>query len=226
MSEKGTGSVAPAVHWSRLYEMRHQPLGEHRVRLTSKQLAARLVAARTPILDFGSSRCALQRELELLGYRGIYLSLDVDPEVPATYRSLCEVPRGLGAICALEVIEHLSLDEAVATIPRWCDLLAEGGLLVLSTPDPSHPTWIREDITHRQHYPVRDTAALVRMFGFVDIEVFHILDLANPDRLAGPVGRAKTAVGRLSRTWLTRLTGVNFESRSYLLAATKPMSSC
>jgi hypothetical protein len=63
----------------------------------------------------------------------------------------------------LEVIEHLPLEAGLALRDRLVDLLAPGGVLVLSTPNPACVVSpFAEDETHLRLYPLRDLVAWAR----------------------------------------------------------------
>jgi SAM-dependent methyltransferase len=211
------------VNWSELMALRHSPIEEQYINSTAKKIASNLAKGRSKLLDFGSGPGWLSDELKLSNFQGTYESLDIDPLVPATYRDLEELPYGFDIVCLLEVVEHCTLAQSLSFFEKFHEILLPGGLLVMSTPDPSHPTWIREDITHRQHYPIRDTAALLRMIGFENPKVLRIAD-ARP-RPSGVLSLAVRNIGHLHSEYLTRMTGVNFRSRAYVLTVEKSHDS-
>ena len=81
---------------------------------------------------------------------------------------------GLGAVTALQVVEHLP----PATLARFLELahaaLAPGGLLVLETINPATPTALRHyfaDLTHAQPLVAETLQLLVQHAGFHDVEI-------------------------------------------------------
>lgn len=89
---------------------------------------------------------------------------------------------GLGAITAIQVVEHLP----PATLVRFLELahaaLRENGVLVLETINPSSPAALRHyfaDLTHAQPLVAETLQLLVQNAGFRDVDV-HWLNAPEP----------------------------------------------
>ena len=126
------------------------------------------------LLDYGGGDNRLKRKFEAAGFRGRYETLDISSEEQHDYSSLSEVNGQFDAILCLEVIEHMTLNEYVDLMDGLGQLLAPGGVLVLSTPNPLCvvPMWAG-DPGHIQQYPIADLAADLVVRGH-EVEAFRV----------------------------------------------------
>ena len=126
------------------------------------------------LLDYGGGDNRLKRKFEAAGFRGHYETLDISSEEQHNYSSLSEVNGQFDAILCLEVIEHMTLNEYVDLMDGLGQLLAPGGVLVLSTPNPLCvvPMWAG-DPGHIQQYPIADLAADLVVRGH-EVEAFRV----------------------------------------------------
>jgi len=109
------------------------------------------------VLDFGAGDLTLKRKFRAAGFSGEYLTLDISPEHRHDFRDLSEVDSVVDAILCLEVIEHMDLAAFQPLMRRFSALLAPGGQVVLSTPNPACiiSMWAK-DAGHIQQYPLHD----------------------------------------------------------------------
>lgn len=121
---------------------------------------------REPILDVGAADRLLGSFLVARGYRGKYFSVD-NNELVHDYEEFLAVRDNFQCIIMFELIEHLPLDLGVEYINHAYSLLDKNGLLMMSTPNASHPTqfW-RSDVTHIRPWPAADLYGVVRQAGF------------------------------------------------------------
>ena len=126
------------------------------------------------LLDYGGGDNRLKRKFQAAGFRGHYETLDISSEEQHDYSSLSEVNGLFDAILCLEVIEHMTLNEYVDLMDGLGQLLAPGGVLVLSTPNPLCvvPMWAG-DPGHIQQYPIADLAADLVVRGH-EVEAFRV----------------------------------------------------
>lgn len=154
--------------------------------------------------DMEANLCDVRREI-------MYESCDIDPRTRHDYHDLAEVAGPYDVIFALEVIEHLSLDEITVWLARLNALLVAGGQLILSTPNTYYPPAYLRDATHRTPLCYDELAALVELAGF-DVErivrIYH-----------DPVHRK--LLRRYLLGWLFRAIGIDF-ARQIVLVARKP----
>jgi SAM-dependent methyltransferase len=159
-----------------------------------------------PVLDLGSGRGEL---LELLREasieaRGIDANADMvafargeglDVEHASAHEALGAVADGaLGAVTALQVVEHLPPADLVALLGLAHAKLRPGGLLVLETINPATPAALRNyfaDLTHAQPLVPETLELLVQHAGFSDTEIVY---LDPPERPAEALDYAIFAV--------------------------------
>jgi SAM-dependent methyltransferase len=144
------------------------------------------LAGHTPVLDLGCGRGEL---LALLRERGVEArGVDADADMAAFARgegldvrqldahsALAELEDGsLGAVTALQLVEHLPPPELVALLRLAHAKLRSGGLIVLETINPVSPAALRNyfaDLTHAQPLVAETLELLVRDAGFASTEV-------------------------------------------------------
>ena len=118
------------------------------------------------LLDVGAGDLRVKRKFEAAGFGGEYHTQDVGPEYPHTYRDLAQVTRRYDAILCLDVIEHLPLDRGLELLDRLIELLEQGGVLVVQTPNArcirSPLGW---DMTHLHIYNIDDLWAYLSAAG-------------------------------------------------------------
>ena len=148
-----------------------------------------LLAGHAPVLDLGCGRGEL---LTLLRDAGIDASgVDADADMVAFARGeglaveqadalayLAVVEGGsLGALTALQLVEHLPPNALVALLDGAARALRPGGLLLLETINPSSPAALRNyfaDLTHAQPLVPATLELLASGAGFVDVEVRYV----------------------------------------------------
>lgn len=145
------------------------------------------------VLDFGAGEARLKRKFLAAGYEGEYHTLDLSTEQEHTYYDLSQVKGQYDAILCLEVIEHMTLNEYVELMDGFQRLLAPGGILVISTPNPLCvvPMWAL-DAGHIQQYPLADLVADFEVRGY-QAEAYRICLGRRPSRWPA----IKLMVGRL-----------------------------
>ena len=152
LREKAYDVPAPCISWRRVPGLNEV-----------EALVWATVREASTLLDYGSGDQSLRRKLLEAGYQGRYETFDLSDEFPTTHRQAEDIRGPFDAVLCLEVIEHLPLEAGLALRDRLVDLLAPGGVLVLSTPNPACVVSpFAEDETHLRLYPLRDLVAWAR----------------------------------------------------------------
>ena len=144
-----------------------------------------------PVLDLGCGRGEL---LALLREAGIEArgtdansdmvafaraeGLEVEQATAHDALAACE-DASLGAVTAIQLLEHLPPPDLVALLDLAHAKLRPGGLLVVETIDPSTPAALRNyfaDLTHAQPLVPETLELLVRGAGFRETETIHLND--------------------------------------------------
>jgi len=118
------------------------------------------------ILDVGAWKRKMGKKMEGLYPDIAYKSMDVDRNLFHDYYSLDEIDERFDLITFFEVIEHLELEEGIKMLGRLKQLLADGGLLFISTPNVYNPTRFLLDATHKVAYSYEELGGLLLSQGF------------------------------------------------------------
>jgi hypothetical protein len=172
------------------------------------------------LLDVGAGDLRLREKYRGLGYRGEYLTLDIGDEYAYDYSDLSEVGRTFGAILCMDVIEHLPLEEGLSMIVRMAELLDDGGVLVIQTPNARcirHPlSW---DMTHLHCYNIADVWSFLTCLG-LEVEGYRIV--FSTERV-GLLARVK----QLAAAYVTtRLLGCDYADNLLLVARKRSRPPC
>jgi SAM-dependent methyltransferase len=180
-----------------------------------------------PVLDIG---CGRGEWLEVLGGSGLLArGVDLNPVMIAECRArgfdvlqadgvdhLRQLPPGsLGALSAIQVIEHIGFNELLALLDEARRVLRPGGLLVLETPNPENlvvgACGFYYDPTHRQPLPPEPMRHVAAARGFTKVEILRL----HP---ATPPGRSQTG----SDAWSARIDALLYGPQDYAIVARNP----
>ena len=103
-----------------------------------------------------------------------YRSMDIDKSLSHDYYSFEEIQEKFDVIVCLEVIEHLPTEEALDLLAKEYELLKEGGVLYISTPNVFHPTALWRDSTHRSGYRYGELAGFLAAIGYRELEIYRV----------------------------------------------------
>ena len=193
------------LDWSTLYLQRRE-VARKFGGIWSLPLAKRYhaVLAKLPapraVLDLGAGDRSLKSRLSALWPQVEYRSCDIDPSGEHDFAGIDEVVGTYDLICVLEMIEHVSLDEAGRILERCHQLVEEGGMIALTTPNVYYPPAFLRDATHRTPFCYDELGGLLQLCGF---EVTHVYRL-HQDALA------KKLAKRYVFYPLYRLLGIDF----------------
>ncbi|MBI3465550.1 MAG: methyltransferase domain-containing protein [Planctomycetes bacterium] len=204
--------------WSELYQ--HRRAAQQRFGKTVfdlplvkrvRDVLIELVAPGASVLEIGAGDRRMKLLLEQHGGLIDYESQDIDPRGGHEYDDLDQIRRTYDGIFALEVIEHLPLEEVLPWLTRIGELLRPGGWLLLSTPSTFYPPAYLRDVTHRTPLCYDELAGLVAAAG---LEVTRVARVYHD-----PVHRRMLRQHLFG--WLFRMIGIDF-ARQIVLVAKAP----
>ncbi len=137
------------------------------------------------IMDAGCGGGRLLHFLRRRGYRNL-VGIDVSPEQVALSRQVIDVvaeadvldflsrnPGRFDVVFGLDILEHLTKDEALDFLDRCREVLKPGGRLVLQTPNGESP-WFgavhHGDFTHEVVFTPGSLRAILEICGFENVE--------------------------------------------------------
>lgn len=217
---KQSQELCKHISWSGLYEHRRAAAARFG-KIFALPIAKRVrevlldhIANDNHVLEVGAGSRDMQRTLQQHGRRVRYESIDIDPNGEHEYASLEEIERTYDVIFALEVVEHLTLEEIKPWLVRLHELLRANGTLLLSTPNTYYPPAYLRDATHRTPLCYDELAGLCTAAGF---EVTRIVRIYHD-----PLHRK--LLRRYLFGWLFRLIGIDF-ARQIMLVARRPATA-
>ena len=160
------------MSWSQLFEYRskiHQQypdIWDLKILRKRFPLMLRTVRDGEKVLDIGASNRNLEERLKRHFPKLIYKSMDIDREQFHDFYSLEEIRESFDVAFLFEVIEHLDLVEGLQLLKKVYDLLAEGGRLILTTPNVFNPSRYWRDATHKVAYCYDELGGILLAQGF------------------------------------------------------------
>jgi hypothetical protein len=148
------------------------------------------------VLDFGCGTSKqLQTVLELPN--ALYHTCDTDSGGHFTYNAIDQIPpeETYQIIAANQVFEHLAFDEAITAAIELAKHLAPGGIFLISTPNPQHPTRQLSNPTHKTPWGYLNLYALLALGG---LDPFFC---ARYNKTAGPRWYERPWVGMICRVY-------------------------
>lgn len=132
---------------------------------------AQRLAGRESVLEIGSGDRPFFGGAAPRNYR----TMDIDRGLKLDFYSIEEVAGTYDAVLMREVVEHLPRDLFYAYLEKIHGVLNPGGILLLTTPNTWCPSWMLSDYTHVSHWPMHDMYAILKCFGFSQVEIFRII---------------------------------------------------
>jgi 2-polyprenyl-3-methyl-5-hydroxy-6-metoxy-1,4-benzoquinol methylase len=125
------------------------------------------------VLDVGASDRRMKKRVQDVYPDIVYKSMDIDRRTPHDYYSLAEIDEHFDLILLFEVIEHLELEQGVKMLRRLHELLVDGGMLIISTPNIFNPGRFWIDATHKVAYHYEELAGIVLIQGFEVLGIYR-----------------------------------------------------
>lgn len=194
------------VSWSELSRRRravYDRLGKiHRlpVEYRARDVVFSYLTSGVRCLEVGAGDRRMQKRIMARVPDAVYESMDIDEHGEHQYRSLDQIDGEYDCIFALEVVEHLGLEEIVPWLGQLARLLRPGGRLILSTPNIYHPPAYLRDATHRTALAHDELGGLLELSG-LSVERIVRIHYAPPFR---------RFVARYLFGWLFEILGLDF----------------
>ncbi len=165
----------------------------------------------TRILEIGAGDRGLEKKMARYWGQFSYKSCDIDQRHPHDFANINAVDESFDLICAFELIEHVSLEEAHHLLTRCFEVIDPGGQIVLTTPNIYYPPDFLRDATHRTPFCYDELGGLLRLCGF---EVTAIYRMYHDSIL-------KKFVRRILMFPIYRVMGIDF-AHQILVVGKKP----
>jgi predicted SAM-dependent methyltransferase len=160
------------IAWSKLFTFRDAIHARYReiwdVPLVKKRLPLLKSFLREgmTLLDAGAGMKGMKRDIEGLGLKIRYKSMDVDRTNEHDFYDLSDISETFDAILLFEVIEHLPVEEGLDLLSKLCSITKSGGIIIVSTPNVFNPSRYMRDATHRTPYAYDELAGLMGLAGY------------------------------------------------------------
>lgn len=164
------------------------------------------------LLEVGAGDRSFKKRMSSYWGELEYVSCDIDPTYPHEFNHIDDVTGEYDLICAFEMIEHVTLEEAAHVVQRSYDLLKPGGSMALTTPNIYYPPAFMRDVTHVTPFCYDELGALLTLGGF-EITSIHRL---YHDSIA------KKLIRRYLMYPVFRTIGIDF-AKQIIVVATKPV---
>jgi 2-polyprenyl-3-methyl-5-hydroxy-6-metoxy-1,4-benzoquinol methylase len=188
------------VPWSELYRRRQEVSARYpslfrvpRIRRATRLARARLRPG-VRILDVGAGERRRGAALAAAIPDAVAVSVDPDPAGGQDHARVEDVEGRFDLALALEVIEHLPIEEGVGLLRSIRERLVGDGILVVSTPNVFCPGRFLRDATHVTPYAWDELGGVMKLAGFELVRIYRVWPgnvLRRSARtLVAPLGRA------------------------------------
>ena len=125
------------------------------------------------LLDIGAGMKGMKAEIENIGIKLTYKSMDVDRSNQHDYYDVASINETFDVIIMFEVIEHMSLQEGLDLMKKLHSIMNERGIIVLSTPNIFNPSRFMRDATHQTFYAYDELCGLLNIANFNIKELYR-----------------------------------------------------
>jgi 2-polyprenyl-3-methyl-5-hydroxy-6-metoxy-1,4-benzoquinol methylase len=132
------------------------------------------------ILDIGAGDRRMERRVKEAYPDILYKSMDIDRRTPHDYYALADIDEQFDLIVLFEVIEHLELEKGVEMLRRLHELLVDGGILIISTPNIFNPSRFWVDATHKVAYHYEELGGILLSQGFEVLGIYRTFNASVP----------------------------------------------
>lgn len=160
------------------------------------------------VLEIGAGDKKLRHRLKKEWGNVEYFSCDIDDQFSHDFKTVSDIEGQFDLICAFELIEHLTLEEATELLKQCFAHLSLGGTLMLTTPNIYYPPAYLRDATHITPFCYDELGGLVEKSGFKVTKISRLYH----DALL------KKFVKRILFYPLFRVTGIDFAKQIAVVA--------
>lgn len=125
------------------------------------------------LLDVGAGERGMEDKIVTKHDAVTYKSMDIDHQLPHDYYSLDDIDEHFDLVLLLDVIEHLELEDGVQMLQRINELLVDGGMLIINTPNIFNPSRFWLDATHKVAYSYEELGGILLSQGFDVLEIYR-----------------------------------------------------
>ena len=125
------------------------------------------------ILDVGAGDKRMEGRVKGMYADIMYKSMDIDRRIPHDYNALADIDEQFDLVLLLDVIEHLELEDGVKMLKRLHELLVDGGMLIVNTPNIFNPSRFWLDATHKVAYSYEELGGILLSQGFDVLEIYR-----------------------------------------------------
>jgi len=167
------------IEWSKLFSAREKVHKMYRsiwdVPLIKKRSALLRLILRDgmSLLDVGAGSKGVKEEIEKVGLKITYKSMDVDVNVQHDFYDIEDVHEVFDVVILSEAIEHMSFSEGIHMLKRLRDVLRDGGIILVSTPNIFHPNKFFTTADHKTYYAYDELAAVMDLAGYEVKELYR-----------------------------------------------------
>lgn len=160
------------IDWSRLYAARNTVTRMFpsiwRIPVIKKEMDRLGCHARpgASFLDVGAGDRRFERKIKAACPEASYRSFDIDRSTRQDYYDIDAIEGRHDLVFAFELIEHLTPAQGLEMLRKLRRNVAEGGTLLLGTPNLYHPHRYFGDLTHVTPYKYEELGALLVLAGY------------------------------------------------------------
>jgi SAM-dependent methyltransferase len=134
--------------------------------------------------------------------------MDVDPDTSPDFATLDEIDDAFDCVVAIEVIEHLPVEEVIGWLQALVSKTKPGGRLMLTTPNVYCPSAFLRDATHKTPIAYDELGGLVELAG-AQVDAMYRID---------PDPALRRFANRFLLGWVYRLMRLDHAPRIAVMA--------
>ena len=165
--------------WGSLYQKRKQVLAEYpdfwNISIVKRHfdVIIKHLSNESKVLDIGSFNREFGAKAQAIFPKLIYKSLDVDEANYHDYYSIQDIKETFNRILMCEVLEHLEFSQGTELLCHAFDLLENGGMLFITTPNVYHPHRYWE-YSHKIPYRYDELGGILIAAGYEILSIHRI----------------------------------------------------